>query len=174
MRALVQLLGEPAVVTAGGVREAVTSRLEPVLASPADAVALSLQLLGDAEGSLLLLFDRPGMVALLHRLTGLPEPLAEDLGRSTLQEIGNILVSSFLSSLGRGRRVTLLPSVPLLLEADPAALAEAVRHHLGPVGEQVLLLDFHFGLGPAGAVAAGRLLLLPTAEALRTLTDPAA
>jgi chemotaxis protein CheC len=108
----------------------------PALAedSPGEpSVALLVQIIGQGSGRILLLLPVSTVSRVLGVLVGRRvEPRAfTDLERSALQEMGNILASSFLSELGDLTERRLLHSVPLLvLERVPQAiggLVSAVR-----------------------------------------------
>jgi chemotaxis protein CheC len=94
------------------------------------AVALLVQIIGQGSGQILLLLPMPTVSRVLGVLVGRRvEPRAfTDLERSALQEMGNVLASSFLSELGDLTERRLLHSVPrLVIEQVPQAIGEMVR-----------------------------------------------
>ena len=79
-------------------------------------VGITLQILGDARGSIMLLFPQESacrlLSCLLHR--DMRALVLNELNVSALKEVGNILASAYLSAIGNLLRKTLIPSVPLL------------------------------------------------------------
>ena len=71
---------------------------------------------GDARGEIMLIFPLETAFSLTALLTGAPSPdhCLDDSGRSALNELGNILASSYLNGLSALLGLTILPTVPSL------------------------------------------------------------
>lgn len=92
-----------------------------VMAGGADHVVASvfLRIEGDASGSMFFVLSLPVAEYLIRQLTGVETFLIDstpynELALSCLQELGNILSGSYLSSLSDFTRLTIYPSVPSL------------------------------------------------------------
>jgi len=79
-------------------------------------VGITLQILGDARGSIMLLFPQESAHRLLCCLLNREERglVMNELTVSALKEVGNILASAYLSAIGNLLHKTLIPSVPML------------------------------------------------------------
>jgi chemotaxis protein CheC len=144
----------------------------PVLLGGIDGIVagIILQVLGDARGSILLVFPRESAHRLLARLLGQAEKglVINDLGASTLKEVGNILASAYLSALGDFLRLSLIPSVPLLAFDTAGAVLDYVRTHLSHGESSALLVETEFlGAESGTGTVHGHFFFLPEASSLR-------
>ncbi len=113
--ALSQMIGRPVNITVPEAR-IITVMDIPLLAGGEDieVAAVYLQVMGQARGHIMLLFPLDSA----HHLISLLAPGMElklpddDMARSAIQEIGNILGGSFLRSLAELTQLAMLPSVP--------------------------------------------------------------
>ncbi|MFA5517604.1 MAG: chemotaxis protein CheC [Desulfuromonadales bacterium] len=115
--ALSQLIGESIFLRVPQLKITPIGDVPDLLGGPEQVVVgITLQMLGDARGSILLIFPRESAHRLLSRLLGEKEKtlILNELGASTLKEVGNILASAYLSALGSLLRMNLIPSIPLL------------------------------------------------------------
>jgi chemotaxis protein CheC len=135
---LARLLGYPVRFTGPQIHPGRSSTVSDLADAAAGSLAaLRIEIRGQGSGWILVLLPLPTVYRFLQVLMGTPaEP--RDLTateRSAIQEVGNIVASSFLSELGDrvGRRF--LPSAP---ECYLTGVPEAVRdmlatvQHLGP------------------------------------------
>lgn len=124
-------------------------------------VAVFLRAEGEAPGNLFLFYTIESAKQLLSQIAGLDgegEGFAE-MELSALQEIGNILAGSYLTSLSELTRMTLTPSVPsLAIDMAGAILAYGVMEY-GASGDHALLIDTAF-LNGADELA-GRFFFIP-------------
>lgn len=159
---LTRLLGYP-VRFAGPEIRPIRSGAPPDLADAAagSTAALRIAIHGQASGWILILLPLPTVYRFLQALMGTPaEP--RDLTateRSAIQEVGNIVASSFLGELGdrMGRRF--LPSAP---ECFLTGVPEAVRGALASVrghGSDVLVV--HAALEDGDGHIQGRIFVMP-------------
>ena len=104
---------------------------------------LQLQITGQGNGRILILFPLPMVFRFLQILLGgaaEPRPLRE-MERSAIQEVGNIMASSFLSELGDllGRR--LLHSSPEMYIENIPQLVRDVATSLRALGAELLVIQ---------------------------------
>lgn len=104
---------------------------------------LQLQITGQGNGRILILFPLPMVFRFLQILLGgaaEPRPLRE-MERSAIQEVGNIMASSFLSELGDllGRR--LLHSSPEMYIENIPQLVRDVATSLRALGSELLVIQ---------------------------------
>jgi len=148
--AMSQIIGRPLRLD---VRWARTLPLEDVadLAGGASRVvcALSLKVYGDLRGHLLLLFSREQLPLLLDlvlpragqaaaRVNGLQG--MDEMERSALLEIGNILGCAYLNALSRLLGVSLLPSIPGLALDMVGAVTDHLLIDLAAVSDTAVVL----------------------------------
>lgn len=110
-------------------------------------VAVFLRVEGEAPGTIYLMLEEQCAHTLLSRLFAMPLP---DIGEftemhiSALQEIGNILSGSYLSSLADFTKLDLQPSPPIVAVDMAGALLSFGLAQYGIVGDTALMLDTKF------------------------------
>jgi chemotaxis protein CheC len=171
--ALSQLIGEGIFLRVPRVQITDISEVPDLLGGAEQVVVgITLQMLGDVRGSILLIFPRDSAHRLISRLLGQDErQLAlDEIGVSTLKEVGNILASAYLSALATLLRLNLIPSVPLLAFDMAGAVVDHVLIQLSQSGEQALMVETEFfgQKEPADAIR-GHFFLLPDAVSLDLL-----
>lgn len=127
-------------------------------------VGITLQILGDARGSIMLLFPQESAHRLLCSLLGHQGKalLMNEVNVSTLKEVGNILASAFLSALGNMLHKTLIPSVPLLAYDMAGAVVDYVLIDLSKSGDLAMMVETDFSGDPnQGFDIKGHFFLLP-------------
>lgn len=137
-------------------------------------VGITLQIFGDARGTILLIFPRESAQQLLMRLVGKkPKGLMfDELSASALKELGNILASAYLSALGGLLHMTLIPSIPLLAYDMAGAVIDNVLIELSQEGDLALMVETEFhGQSPADEVIRGHFMILPDPRTLEVLLD---
>jgi chemotaxis protein CheC len=114
--ALTTLLGHPVRLAVVGIVPLADADglLEEASGDAATSIGLDFQIAGQAGGNALILFPNLTVFRILGTLLGRPtEPHELDvLERSAIQELGNILASSFLSELGNLTHRRFMHSVP--------------------------------------------------------------
>ena len=109
-------------------------------------VGITLQILGDARGSIMLLFPQESacrlLTCLLHR--EVRALVLDELNVSALKEVGNILASAYLNAIGGLLCKTLIPSVPLLAYDMAGAVVDYVLIDLSKGGDAALMIDTEF------------------------------
>lgn len=110
-------------------------------------VGIYLRMLGNAQGSILMVFPRENAGKILEKL--LPGKTAggdalTELELSALKEVGNILASAYLNALGEMLHMTLIPSVPVLSIDTAGTVVDHALAEFGGAGGTTLLLDTEF------------------------------
>ena len=133
---LARLLGYPVRFSGPQIQRSRSSTVSD-LAAAGSLAALRIAIHGQGSGWILILLPLPTVYRFLQVLMGTPAEPRELTAteRSAIQEVGNIVASSFLSELGDrvGRRF--LPSAPeCYLSGVPEAVRDALAsvHRLGP------------------------------------------
>jgi chemotaxis protein CheC len=106
---------------------------------------------------------------LLHREAGTIEEF-DELERSALMEVGNILSAAYMNALSDFLGMMLLPSVPHLWIDRALALASTVSNEAGSDGEYAFSIETRFTLRGSDPVS-GQFIFLPDLPSLRTLLD---
>jgi chemotaxis protein CheC len=108
--------------------------------------AIFLRVEGEAPGNMFFLLPVNEATNLIQYLTGdqtfnLNHPPFSDLGLSALQEVGNILASSYLSALSDFTTLNLQPSVPALSIDMAIAILSYGLLELSQVGDYAIVID---------------------------------
>ncbi|MEJ2698301.1 MAG: chemotaxis protein CheC [Desulfuromonadales bacterium] len=168
--ALSQLIGETVFLRVPRVTVTDIAQVPDILGGAETVVAgITLQLLGDARGNILLIFPRESAHHLLSRLLGQQEkgPAMNEINSSTLKEVGNILASAYLNALGSLLHMTLIPSVPLLAYDMAGAVVDYVLIDLSQAGDLALMVETSFhGTDPDQEAIRGHFFLLPDPKSL--------
>ncbi|OGP82641.1 MAG: CheY-P-specific phosphatase CheC [Deltaproteobacteria bacterium RBG_13_65_10] len=110
-------------------------------------IGIYFQVLGDVTGDILVVFPEDSARALIGLLVnGKFDKNGEwsETAISSLNEIGNILASSYLNALGTLLGVTLIPSVPSLAYDMAGAILDTVLIEQSRVGDLALLIETEF------------------------------
>src|SRR5690606_7791119 len=101
---------------------------------------------GDAPGNMFLLLDLDSAKNLVAQLIGIEsdQPDFTEIELSALQEIGNILAGSYLSSLADFTQLKLQPSVPAIAVDMALAILSYGLIELGRSGDYALVIDTNF------------------------------
>jgi len=132
-------------------------------------VGITLQILGDARGSIMLLFPQESAHRLLCCLLNREERglVMNELTVSALKEVGNILASAYLSAIGNLLHKTLIPSVPMLAYDMAGAVADYVLIDLSQGGNLALMVETDFSAGGDDAKKIrGHFFLMPDPQTL--------
>lgn len=112
--------------------------------SESPVVGMYFGITGEMSGRILLVFDKKSGHALASHLTGNPvtkEGALEEMDRSALMEMGNIIANSYLNGLAGLLDIKLFPSVPYYAEDALGAVVDTLLIELAMVAEKVLLID---------------------------------
>jgi chemotaxis protein CheC len=154
----------------------VTSRDRvPAILGEEDAViaAVLVHVLGDLTGRtvLVLPIQAASRLAeiLLHRELGAVGDF-DELERSALMEVGNILSAAYMNALSDFLGMMLLPSVPHLSINRASELVSTVSSESATEGEYAFSIETRFTLRGSDPVS-GQFIFLPALASLRTLLD---
>lgn len=173
--AMSQLLGESILIRVPRVTVTDVSRVPEFLGGAERVVAgVTLQILGDARGAILLIFPENSARQLVRRLLGPEQQEADfnEISASTFKEVGNILASAYLNALGSLLHLTLIPSVPMLAHDMAGAIVDSVLIDLAEKDDLALMMEaeFHDRSGAQSALG-GHFFLLPDPESLNIVLD---
>jgi len=107
-------------------------------------VALYLKVEGEAPGKAVFVFPPSSAEAIVQTLLRTPDPpdiFTNELAQSALQEVGNIMVSSFVVALSQFSGVRLQPSVPALGIDMVGAMIDSILLEEGEIDDNVLIID---------------------------------
>ena len=110
-------------------------------------LAIFLRVEGDAPGNMFFILDLDAAKNMLRDLVGLhieDQEEYSELELSALNEIGNILAGSYLSSLADFTNLNMQPTVPALAIDMAGAILSYGLLQFGQMGDQALLIDTKF------------------------------
>lgn len=175
--ALSQMIGHPVQLRVPRITVTEISQVPDYLGGAEKmTVGITLQILGDARGSIMLLFPQESAHRLLSELLGEHSKalIMNEVTISTLKEVGNILASAYLSALGNLLHKTLIPSVPLLAYDMAGAVVDYVLIDLSKSSDLAMLVETDFTGEPSSdLVIKGHFFLLPDPSTLGILLDAA-
>jgi chemotaxis protein CheC len=161
--ALSTLLDKPIDMLVPKVRMVQFERISDIVGGAEEVVlAIFLRVEGDAPGNMFFILNLESATKMLRHLIGIHEPLDEgysELELSALNEIGNILAGSYLSSLADFTRLNMSPTVPSLAIDMAGAILSFGLLQFGQMGDHALLIDTKFMEGEN--VVQGHFLLIP-------------
>jgi chemotaxis protein CheC len=132
--ALSQLLGKKILITVPEAKVIALSEVPRLVGDPNTLVAgLTLSILGDATGKIILLFPRDSALHLADMLLKQPvgtSKILTEMGHSAIKEAGNILTGAYLSALNEFLGMLLLISVPTLVFDMAGALLTTLTQGL--------------------------------------------
>jgi chemotaxis protein CheC len=168
--ALSQLLGKRIHITVPRANVLALSQVPNLVGDPQTLVAgLTLSILGDATGKIVLLFPRDSALRLADMLLKQPvgtSKILNEMGHSALKEAGNILTGAYLSALNEFLGMLLLISVPSLVFDMAGALLSTVTQGMEDA-TKVICIETKFI--DANEVIGGYFILVPDAVSLRAI-----
>lgn len=75
-------------------------------------VGVIVRILGDAPGNILFIFKKETALNLIYMLLGERKEFLDDMGNSAVCEVGNIIASSYMTSISKFTGLNVIPSVP--------------------------------------------------------------
>ncbi len=126
---------------------------------------------GDISGNIMFLIPVESSKALLDMLMGIYRDGDEfgEMDISALEEIGNILASSYISSLSALTGMKIKISVPALAIDMVGAVLSVPIIQFGHMGDSVMLIETHFSEG--NTHVKGNFLLIPDVESFANLLE---
>jgi chemotaxis protein CheC len=172
--ALAQLLGQRTMISVPKLTFAELEDISTVLGSSGEPnVVVSMQILGDVTGCLLLVIPSPRAHELSARLLRLAAPRTGDFDRnsqSALQETANILGGAYAGALGVVLGGIVMISVPSFGVTPPGDLLTRLRTASNP-SPYGLCIETTFTIGDTAMVCCGHMVLLPGDGALESIVD---
>ncbi|WP_442600924.1 chemotaxis protein CheC [Paenibacillus sp. KN14-4R] len=161
--ALSMLLDKPVDMLVPEVRFLPFEEIASCVGGPEEIVlAIYLRVIGDAPGNLFFILNVNSAKSMLKDLAGMETTEDDSLSEmelSALNEIGNILAGSYLSSLADFTHLSMSPSVPALAIDMAGAILSYGLIQSGEMGDQALLIDTKFLEG--SQVINGHFFLIP-------------
>ena len=168
--ALSQLLGKKIHITVPKANVLPLSEVPKLVGDPNTLVAgLTLSILGDATGKIVLLFPRDSALHLADLLLKQPvgtSKILTEMGHSAIKEAGNILTGAYLSALNEFLGMLLLISVPTLAFDMAGALLASMTQGMED-STKVICIETKFI--DANEVIGGYFILVPDAVSLRAI-----
>jgi len=175
--ALSQILGRPLRLAVPWARVLPLEKVKEMAGGASRVVcALSLKVYGEARGNLLVVFRRdqlPILLGLVVPRTPAATPGAGDghvlneMERSALMEIGNILACAYLNALSHLLGVSLLPSIPGLAVDMVGAVTDHLLIELAALADSAVVLASQVHEPESGLK--GSIFFLPHPSALPVL-----
>src|SRR5690554_6099709 len=106
--------------------------------------AVSVRALGDIPGNFLFVTEEGSTADLIKMLMGNTIQEMDDLGVSALQEICNILCSSYVNALTRLLNISIISSVPAYVKDMFGAILPSIYMESGQFEDQLLLIENYF------------------------------
>lgn len=128
-------------------------------------IAVFLRVDGETPGNLFFIMTQESSKRLLKKLVGLENAEDEsysDMELSALNEIGNILAGSYLSSLADFTNLNMYPTVPSVAIDMAGAILSYGLLQFGQMGDHALLIDTKFLEG--NDAVEGHFFLIPDPE----------
>ena len=171
-----EMIGRDLAVRAVNLREIASDHVGAILKDPDGIlVGIDLEISGDADGGMLLIYPPQVALGLVDLLTGRPlgetEKL-EDMGESALGEMGNVAGGFFLNSLADDTGMRLLPSPPTVVTDTAGRILErAIQLFARDDGARVFILQTVFTT--EDRQVSGNFLVMPNPSLLRRLIERA-
>jgi len=163
--ALSALVGRTVSMTVPVVKLMEFKEYSNILGDPEDiVVGILVTISGDINGIMMFMLKPKSARTLINHLMGLSGSEGEsnifsDMDLSAIQEIGNILCSSYINALAALIGKTIKPSPPMLAQDMAAAILSVPAIEFGKIADRVLFIDSVFQVGTENA--SGYFLLVP-------------
>ncbi len=127
------------------------------------------QLEGDIEGSIMFLLEIDDALALVSMLMPREENVMDEFAYSALQEIGNILSGSYISSLSGLTNLNIKISIPSVAVDMAGAILSVPAIEFGQIGDMILIIENEFIEIKEDESVNGYFFLIPDIESYDTL-----
>lgn len=134
-----------------------------------EVVGIYFKVTGDITGSIMFLLDKHSAKLLTNLLMGMTDTgdTLSEMEFSALQEVGNILAGSYLSSLSSLTGLKLIVSIPSLALDMAGAIISVPVILFGQVGDKVMLIETDFKEGTNHVK--GNFFLIPDEDSFEIL-----
>lgn len=139
-----------------------------------EVAASYVQVVGQVRGHLLIVFpvaDAHILIELMmpgKNLNLMSDP-KDEMAYSAIQEIGNILASSYLRSLAEMTQLNILPTVPAVAVDFAGSIVGYVVTSLQDVTEKLVVVKTNFDV--SGKLIVGHCIFIPEAGSLQVMLD---
>ena len=136
--------------------------------------AVLMHMMGDLTGRTLLMFPDSSARTLCDILFQRPIGTTTSFGpmeQSGLKEVGNILVSAYMTALSDFMGMMLIPSVPSLVVDLSGAVLTTTYLNFGHDRDFVFCVETAFSVGGGTGPLDGHFLLMPDTPSLRAIFD---
>ena len=170
--ALSQLLGRKIMIAVTKVRIASLKEFKETIGGEEILIAgIYLKVLGDAQGSIILVLKRESAFflvdVLLNQKLGSTRILSE-MEQSALKEVGSILSASYLNALSDLMKITLIPSVPRMVFDKAGGVFDTVFEEIVTKSDIVVGIETEFV--ELTTRIKGQFLFMPDVKGLDALT----
>jgi chemotaxis protein CheC len=127
---------------------------------------------GIAPCSILFMFPIESAIVLVSHLLGTKyhnQEEIDDMGRSALSEVVNIVTGAYLNSLESFTKISFMPTVPALAIDMAGAILDVVLAQIGIAGDKALLMETVFSEIEENVT--GHFFLLPESDSLEKILD---
>jgi len=171
--ALADMVSEKVEISVPQVSLVPLENLSTILAS-ADTLyfVLDMEINGDIGGRIFLLFSPEDAKFLASVLLGKPKEeldFKDDMFKSALKEVCNILGGAYISALADITNLSILPSIPSLALDMVGAILDFIFIQIAQTSEEALFIKTD--LQVKGLSMEGLFLLFPTSESLQKIFD---
>lgn len=146
--ALSQMVGKKIMISVPEVKTIPLKKTIELAGPPENLVAaIYMKLMGDSQGTALIIFSRKSAFTLVDILMKRPAgqtKFLKEIDRSALKEVGNILVGAFLTALMEFLNISLIPSVPLLAYDMVGGILEALAIEFGEDADYIFCIQTEF------------------------------
>jgi len=139
---------------------------------PADdmIIGILVSISGDINGMVMFLLGLDSARTILNYFYEIPKKPGEDFNEldvGSLQEVGNILISSYISALGTLINKRIIPAVPIVAIDMAAAILSVPAIEFSKMADGVLHIETVFNSGTDQV--SGYFLLIPDLESFNTI-----
>ncbi len=136
------------------------------------STGIHMQLRGDADCDVLLIFENEEAKKIAALMTMMPvEKLDQEMESSAIEELGNIVIGSFLAALSDFTSVNLVPHPPERTTDTFEGILEKFTEKQLLNSDVAIIFDTYFKR-PEGSIS-GVLMMFPSKEMQKVLTDKA-
>lgn len=107
-------------------------------------VAVLVKVLDDIEGSVLYIFEEKIALKIISKLTLKEEYTLDEMGKSVIGEIGNIIASSFMNAIAEFTKLKAIASVPAVVNDMLSAILSSAFLETGQYEDYVLDIETLF------------------------------
>jgi chemotaxis protein CheC len=129
--------------------------------------SLAVNVLGDLSGRSFLIFPKESALMLADVMLGRESDTSDfdDMAKSALNELGNIFVGAYLSSMANMLGIVVLPAVPEFIEDMAQAIVDSVLIDIGLYANDVLCIKTNIAVEEHD-ITGGEFILILTPDSL--------